>query len=371
MSAIQRRAFYRIDKEVLLEIRTEEKGDSRVFKSRTINISGGGIRIRLPEQLGNGVSVVCGLQLDKSRVLNMSGKVVWSKPVPDEGGVRMYETGIEFSQIDNEDNCEQIVKYVFDEQNKLLKCAREAEEAGHLWKQFAIDRSIEIRNRILLKYVYLVKIIVNRLIPAYKKVMEYDDVISCGVLGLIDAIDRYDPRRNVKFETYASIRIRGEIIDFMRKQDWAPLSVRNKIKKVGKAYSELEAQRGRSVTDEEVAAYLEMSVSDLQKTLEDSYTANILYLDEALPNLEAERMADEQGDEVSARFERKELNDTIARFIDELNEKERLVITMYYYEEMTLREIGMVLGVTESRVSQIHSRVLLKLRAKLDIWEQH
>ncbi len=368
MSAIQRRAYYRIDKELPVEIRTEEKDNGRVFKSRTMDISGGGIRVRLPEHLEKDASVVCRLQLDKSHVLNMSGMVAWSKLILDEDGVEMHETGIEFPQNNNEDDREQIVKYVFDEQNKSLKCAREAEEAGHLWEQFAVDRSIEVRNRILLKYVYLVKIIVNRVIPSYKKVMEYDDVISCGVLGLIDAIERYDPRRKVKFETYASIRIRGEIIDFMRKQDWAPLSVRNKIKKVGKAYSELETQRGRSVTDEEVAAYLQMSVSDFQKTLEDSYTANILYLDEALPNLEAEKLADEQGDEVGARYERQELNDTIARFIDELNEKERLVITMYYFEEMTLREIGMVLGVTESRVSQIHSRVLLKLRAKLDVW---
>lgn len=238
--------------------------------------------------------------------------------------------------------------------------------AEPLWEAFFATRSVEARNGLLVRYAPLVKIIVNRLVPTYGRHTEYDDLINNGVIGLMDAIEKFDPGRMVKFETYASLRIRGEIIDHMRRQDWAPVSLRKKIKTVSYAMETLEERLGRPATEEELAGFLGMDVPDLLKTLEATQSLNILYLEELKAGNDSGReFSDGSGDTVSARYEQKEMKEILANLIESLPEKEKLVITLYYYEEMTMKEISATLGVTEPRVSQIHSKVLAKLRAKL------
>lgn len=235
-----------------------------------------------------------------------------------------------------------------------------------LWDKFFATHDVDARNDLLVHYAYLVKIIVNRLVPTHGRHAEYDDLINNGIIGLMDAIDKFEPGRMVKFETYASLRIRGEIIDSMRRQDWAPVSLRKKIKTVSSAMSALEERLGRPASEEETAEYLSMGVPELLKTLEDAQTLNILYIEELKSGGDSgHEPGGSDGDTVSAQYEKQELKEIIAKLIEELPENERLVITLYYYEEMTMKEIAMTLGVTEPRVSQIHSKVLSKLRGKL------
>lgn len=238
--------------------------------------------------------------------------------------------------------------------------------AQELWARFAATRSVAARNDLLVHYAYLVKIIVNRLAPTHSRHTEYDDLINNGIIGLMDAIEKFDAKRMVKFETYASLRIRGEIIDYMRRQDWAPVSLRKKIKTVSYAINTLEERLGRQPAEDEIAGFLGMSVPELLKTLEATQTLNILYIEELKAGNDSGReLSDGEGDVVSSHYEKQELKEILTNLIETLPENERLVITLYYYEEMTMKEIAMTLGVTEPRVSQIHSKVLAKLRGKL------
>jgi RNA polymerase sigma factor for flagellar operon FliA len=234
-----------------------------------------------------------------------------------------------------------------------------------LWERYLRDRSVEVKNELVMLYIGLVKSIVLRMIPTYKGYSSYDDMLSCGVLGLMDAIEKYDAAKKVKFEYYAAMRIKGEIIDNIRKQDWAPSSLRRKIKTISNACSELEHQHHRMPTDEEVAAYLGMEEEEVQKTLEKSHMFNILYFEEMVQDdhLHEGSSNDEPMEE---EVERTEMIKILGGFIEGLTERERMVITLYYYEEMTLKEIAQVLGVTESRTSQIHSKAVMMLRSRMD-----
>lgn len=241
------------------------------------------------------------------------------------------------------------------------------EEMNRLWVAYKEDGDIEAKNQILLIYGYLVKWIVRRMMPKYNNYNEYDDLVSCGMLGLIDAVDRFDLKHDVKFETYAVPRIRGEILDYMRSQDWAPPSLRKKISAITSAYEAFEERTPGAVTDQAVADSLNMPVKQVQKILAQTHMFNIINFEDALsnPNQETEcRFRDENTpeDELIIK-ERKQL---LADVIDALPEKERLVITLYYYEGLLLKEIADILKVTESRVSQIHSKVLAKMRTKLE-----
>ena len=240
------------------------------------------------------------------------------------------------------------------------------EPLRELWDKYMIDRSGELKNELLMNYVPLVKTTVLRMMPTYYAHNDYDDLISCGVIGLMSAIDRFDPKREIKFESFASKRIRGSILDHMRKQDWAPSSYRRKINKVGEAYRELEAALSRFPTEQEVADHLAMPLNELQKVLETTHTFNIMYFEDIVSetsSIDELSLSDETSP--SDQIERQELIETMGRLIDELSEKERMVVSLYYYEELTLKEIAEVLGVSESRVSQIHSKILIKLKAKL------
>jgi RNA polymerase sigma factor for flagellar operon FliA len=239
-------------------------------------------------------------------------------------------------------------------------------KADELWSKYSQDKSIETKNELVLHYIYLVKSIVFRMLPTYEGYSNYDDLLSCGVLGLIDAINKYDIKRDVKFEYYASLRIRGEIIDHIRKQDWAPSSLRRKIQAIGNAYCELEKSLSREPTDVEVAEYMDMEEDDLQKIIEKTHMFNVVHFEEMLTeDFSLGNTIQDKGETPEERLESKEMKEILGKLIDSLPEKEKLVVTLYYYEEMTLKEIAGILGVSESRTSQIHSKVILKLRTKL------
>ena len=241
------------------------------------------------------------------------------------------------------------------------------EELGRLWEDFKNSGDLEAKNEILINYGYLVKWIVRRMMPKYNNYNEYDDLVSCGMLGLIDAVDKFELKHEVKFETYAVSRIRGEILDYMRSQDWASPSLRKKISAITNAYEVFESQNlGRSI-DMEVADSLGMHVDQVHKILNQTHMFNLVNFEDALGggNPEAEIGNPDENTPEDELLE-KEKKRILAEVIDALPEKERLVITLYYYEGLLLKEIADILQVTESRVSQIHSKVLAKMRTKLE-----
>ena len=235
-----------------------------------------------------------------------------------------------------------------------------------LWSRYSKEKSLELKNELVLRYLPQVKSIVLRLMPTYKSYSNYDDMLSCGILGLMDAVEKYDTSRDVKFEYYAAMRIKGEIIDNIRKQDWAPSSLRRKIKAISNAYSELESKLCREPTDGEVARHLDMPEEELHSTLGKSQMFNIIHFEEMVQSDAAwEHTIQSQESTLEEVVENREMVEILGKIIDNLPEKEKLVITLYYYEEMTLKEIAEVLGVSESRVSQIHSKVVMKMRSKM------
>ena len=251
--------------------------------------------------------------------------------------------------------------------NNEIKSKLTAEELESLWVAYKETGDIGAKNSLLLNYGYLVKWIVRRMMPKYNNYNEYDDLVSCGMLGLIDAVDKFKLKHEVKFETYAVSRIRGEILDYMRSQDWASPSLRKKISAITNAYETFENQNPGRPADKAVADSLGMQVDQVQKILTQAHMFNLVNFEDALNSgsTEAElRNKDENTpeDELLDK-ERKEI---LTEVIGSLPDKERLVITLYYYEGLLLKEIAEILKVTESRVSQIHSKVLVKMRAKLE-----
>jgi RNA polymerase sigma factor FliA len=241
-----------------------------------------------------------------------------------------------------------------------------------LWQEYREKRDKAVRDRLILTYAPLVKYVAGRLGSSLPAHVDEGDLVSYGLLGLIGAIERYDPDRDIKFETYAIARIRGAIIDELRALDWVPRSVRSRARQIERAIGELEAKLGRAPTDEEIAAKVGVTVDELDNSLTDISRSSIAALDELwsvsgdgdqvslLDTLEDDNVS--QPAEVLDETETREaLADAIAR----LPEREKLVVTLYYYEELTLREIGEVLGVTESRVSQLHTKAILRLKSRL------
>lgn len=240
------------------------------------------------------------------------------------------------------------------------------EQTDALWAHYEKEKSLEYRNELVMAYIFLVKNIVYRMLPIYKGYSNYDDLLSCGVLGLIDAIDKYVLKRDVRFEYYASLRIKGEIIDHMRKQDWAPSSLRRKIQSISAAYEELEKKYARMPSDQEVSEFLGIEEDKLQKIMEKAHMFNVMHFEEIINDEYAVAFNIQDKSESSEdQLVNKEMKRILGELIDTLPEKERLVVTLYYYEELTLKEIASVLNVSESRVSQIHSKVILKLRTKM------
>ena len=241
-----------------------------------------------------------------------------------------------------------------------------------LWLEFRRTRDQAIRDRLILTYAPLVKFVAGRLGSGLPTHVDENDLVSYGLLGLIGAIERYDPERDVKFETYAMARIKGSIIDELRAMDWVPRSVRAQARDIERAMTALEAQLHRAPSDAELSAKLGITEDDLNDSLTAISRSSIAALDEmwtVSPGGDQialiDTIEDTSGPEPQSALAQTELKDALAEAIARLPEREKLVITLYYYEELTLREIGDVLGVTESRISQLHTKAILRLKAHL------
>ncbi len=237
-----------------------------------------------------------------------------------------------------------------------------------LWIEYSHSKTSVIREQLIIEYIPLVKVVAGRLAIYLGSNVEYEDLVSYGNFGLIDAIDKFDYGKGIKFETYASLRIRGAILDQIRKMDWIPRSVRQKQKAIDAAIKKLETEIGPNYTDEDMARELGISDSEYQTWLGQTNVSNISSLEDFV----------EQGNEVKtssslgymrvepeAIVEEKELKETLISALDSLTEKEKTVVVLYYYEELTLKEISNVMEVSESRVSQLHSKALTKMRGFL------
>jgi RNA polymerase sigma factor FliA len=241
-----------------------------------------------------------------------------------------------------------------------------------LWRQFKRTGDRALRDRLILTYAPLVKYVAGRLGSGLPAHVEEGDLVSYGLLGLIGAIERFDPDRDIKFETYAIARIKGSIIDELRSMDWVPRSVRARARDIERAIAELEAKLNRAPNDEEIAAKLGITEDELQDSLLEISRSSIAALDELWqssasgdPVALIDTIEDPQAAEPQAAMSQTELREALGEAIARLPEREKLVVTLYYYEELTLREIGEVLGVTESRVSQLHTKAILRLKARL------
>jgi RNA polymerase sigma factor for flagellar operon FliA len=244
---------------------------------------------------------------------------------------------------------------------------------AQLWSDYKSVGAVDARERLILHYSPLVKFVAGRVAAGLPQSIEQSDLVSYGIFGLIDAIDKFDPARGFKFETYAISRIKGAIIDELRSIDWVPRSVRAKARAVERAYSKLENELKRTPDDREVAAELGMTQAELDGVLSQVSFTGLVALDELLAAGGSDRtggstvgdtIADRAHDPVEA-FEVDEMKHLLADAINRMPDRERLVLTLYYYEGLTLAEIGGVLGVTESRVCQIHTKAILQLRGRL------
>jgi len=244
------------------------------------------------------------------------------------------------------------------------------DETQALWREYAKTKDQGVRDRLILTYAPLVKYVAGRLGSGLPAHVDENDLVSYGLLGLIGAIERFDPEREIKFETYAIARIKGAIIDELRALDWVPRSVRSRARDIERAIGELERKLHRAPTDEEIAEKLGVSTDELDESLSEIGRSSIAALDElwTISSTGGDQVAlidtieDTQGPEPQTELAQTELKEALGEAIARLPEREKLVVTLYYYEELTLREIGEVLGVTESRVSQLHTKAILRLK---------
>jgi len=249
----------------------------------------------------------------------------------------------------------------------------QVDETQSLWLEYRRTGDQKLRDRLILTYAPLVKYVAGRLGSGLPAHVDEGDLVSYGLLGLMGAIERFDPTREIKFETYAIARIKGQIIDELRAMDWVPRSVRARARDIERAIAELEKKLERAPTDEEIAEKLGITTDDLDDSLTDISRSSIAALDElwSVSSGSGDAVAlidtieDTSGPQPSHALDQTELREALGESIARLPEREKLVITLYYYEELTLREIGEVLGVTESRVSQLHTKAILRLKARL------
>lgn len=245
-------------------------------------------------------------------------------------------------------------------------------ELKDLWAKYKDEPNASTRDRLILHYSPLVKFVAGRVAVGLPQAVEQADLVSYGMFGLIDAIDKFEPERGFKFETYAISRIRGAILDELRSIDWVPRSVRSKARQIERAYAKLEARHHRPPTDDELAAQLRWSPEQLQVALGQISTVGVAALDEMLSTGGERGESVTLGDTIAdttttgpvGAFEQVETRQLLSRSINDLPEREKIVLTLYYYESLTLQEIGEVLGVTESRVCQIHTKAVLHLRSR-------
>ncbi|MDR1246323.1 MAG: FliA/WhiG family RNA polymerase sigma factor [Clostridiales Family XIII bacterium] len=241
------------------------------------------------------------------------------------------------------------------------------------WKAYRESGDTDARNDIVLAYIELVKRIVFRFKGSYNNYGQLDDMINQGMIALIDAVEKFDPGMGYKFETFASLKIKGAVIDFMRKQDWIPRNQRSLVKELNSAYNALYAEYGREPSKEEIAERMGVDTEQLEKILQKRQNAMILSYEEAINEkmMTAFPLLTEQKELEAPEAEmlKEELKQQLTAAVGELGERERLVVSLYYYENLKLREIAGVMNITESRVSQIHSSAIMKLRHRIDMYE--
>lgn len=246
------------------------------------------------------------------------------------------------------------------------------DEAGRkkLWTEYDKSRTPELREKIILEYAPLVKLVAGRLSMYLGYNVEYDDLVSYGIFGLIDAIDKYDYAKEVKFETYASLRIRGAILDQIRKMDWIPRTIRQKQKRIDAVCKDIETRLGRSATDEEIALELGISDDEYLEWQSQMKITNVVSLNEYMEQgaevpAEGNQFTTARFDSPEENIEKEELKKVLEESLEQLTEKEKKVVLLYYYEDLTLKEISNVLEVSESRISQLHTRALQKMKTKM------
>ena len=229
-----------------------------------------------------------------------------------------------------------------------------------LWQQYKASGQAVLRDQLIEHYLPLVLLVAGRLAISLPTYVDRDDLISNGFFGLLDAIERFDMQRGIKFETYASLRIRGAILDALRAQDWAPATLRHKARQYELAVQQVEHRLGRNASEEEVAQELGISAAQLQTLLQQLSVSTLLPLEEALQQ-------EKQGKEnnLSARIEIEEVQQMLAEAIEKLPEKEKIVVSLYYYDRLTLKEISLILKLSEARISQIHTKAIFRLRGVL------
>jgi RNA polymerase sigma factor for flagellar operon FliA len=250
-----------------------------------------------------------------------------------------------------------------------------AVELRELWRRYKDEGNERARERLVVAYSPLVKFIAGRMASGLPSHVDEADLISYGLLGLIGAIERFDLEREIKFETFAVARVKGAIIDELRSLDWVPRSVRSRARDVEKAHAELEGELLRAPTDEEMAGKLHMDIGEFNDSLLEIANSSVLALDDLWTFADPEggggqisvldTIQDPNAVDPETEAHASELKDRLADAIESLPERERLVVALYYYENLTLREIGEVLGVTESRVSQLHTKAVMRLKSSL------
>jgi RNA polymerase sigma factor for flagellar operon FliA len=241
-----------------------------------------------------------------------------------------------------------------------------------LWVEYRRTKDQKIRETFVIQYSPLVKFVAGKVAVGMPHNVEFDDLVGFGSIGLLDAIDKYDPDRGVKFKTYAVTRIRGAIFDELRQIDWVPRSVRKKAKELEETVANLESQMGRTATDQEIASSMGLDSEEYSKTIMKISATSIVSLNEVWSGVD-ENEKNSIGDTIESPIslhpdvmvEKEEIRRVIIDAIKELPEKEKQILVLYWYEDLTLKEIGEVMKVTESRVSQLHSKAMLRLRAKL------
>jgi RNA polymerase sigma factor for flagellar operon FliA len=241
---------------------------------------------------------------------------------------------------------------------------------SELWKQWKEERCIEAKKQLVEQYLPLVDYVSGRVASNLPKNVSKEDLSSFGVMGLIDAIDKFDLDRGLQFETYASWRIRGAMIDGLRQSDWVPRSVREKAKKIEEAYQHLEQVHLRTVTDAEMSEYLQVSEKDFRQMLQEVAVTSVYSLEDPIGEEESETrmtlLIDEKAKNPEQKVNEFYLKETLAKAIDKLTAKERIVVSLFYFEELTLSEIAEVMNLSPSRISQLHSKAMSRLRGALD-----
>ena len=247
---------------------------------------------------------------------------------------------------------------------------------SNIWQRFKYYNDLSAKEVLVLNYLPLVHLITRRVASSLPSFVDREDLESAGTLGLLNAIERYDPDRGISFESYAKLRIHGMIIDELRAIDWMPRSLRRKVKKVGKAHDRLEHKLGRRVTDQDIAEELHIPVKDIHLLSAESEKAVQVSLEDCVvrdKNGKAlcllDKIEDNSTPNPVEKLEEEEMHVMIQNEIESLSKDERLIIILYYYERMTLKEIGYIMNLSESRISQIHSKILSKFRNSFDARE--